>query len=676
MANLFKAIKPSVDLQRNAFDRSRFDTFSTNGGYANPVFAEEVIPDEYLEIRALNGIQTSPLFTNNFMRAKQYIDYYFVPFTLIYRRFYQFYSTRKDNHMAIYAGDSVPEYVPTFNLYLLLDKMQDSLSWSYLQMAACFGELYSQLGSITPTALNYWKKANSLLDDSGQIYVVGTLRLLDMLGYGSYYAYFDIDVYTKLHNFLKSYLSGGIEWNSDLSFLDHLSNPTLDSAFEDQYPNLWRLAAYQYAWQCYYRNSYWDYSDFSKCFNFDDFGCTSVNTSDFFQIRSNTDIYDRYKSPFMLRCRQWKKDCLTGLMQTPQYGALSTVAVDLSSASVSGTTGSDIGRWKYNSLSGDLQSEGRVATSSSNNLFQPSVDQINHDHKLGLTSIAGDGVFDVYALRKAEMIQKWRETLLRAGNKTSDIFEGVFGKRPKFDDDISPIFIGSVDANISVTPVISQANTAKSEGSDYSSNLGDVAGRSTSALKSDKIDFRNSGDFGVVIGIMTILPEAEYDAIGLDRANTLVERADYWNPMYQNLGLEANFAFQFNNVFLDSGTRSTVIGYAPRYMHHKAAINKVHGHFMSRGAKLPSTYDSGALSAVDWRASGGSLRYWSIPRVDVDDYISALNYVRRLYVSPFVFDNAFIKQVDESQDSDQFYVELYHDVKKVAPLSVLGLPRW
>ena len=674
MANIFKSLKPSADLSRNGFDKSRFDTFSTNGGIANAVFAEEVIPDEYLEIKSYNGIQTSPLFTNNFMRAKQYVDYYFVPFTLIYRRFYQFYATRKDNHMAVYASDSVPLAVPCFCLGSLIDRMQSdmSVSYNYMQQAL---SLINQGPSSYAQALAAWNNANSQLDDSGQLYVFGTLRLLDMFGYGSYYIYFDVDKYTKAHTHLKSFfenMTGSVQ----TSPFDTLQVPTIPYEIWNQFPNLWRLAAYQYSWYCYYRNSYWDTGDFSRCFNFDDFACSTVTTSDFFQVRNgSTDVSDRMKSPFMLRCRQWKKDSLTGLMQSPQYGALSTVDVDtVVGDTFQATISDDIGRWKQYDNS-DLPSGGNVSTHSQNSLQQDITHfRVKHDHKLNLFSATGTGQFDVYALRKAEMIQKWRETLLRSGNKTSDIFEGVFGKRPRYDDDDLPVFIGSVDASIQVTPVIAQANTAKSEGSSFSSNLGDIAGRSTSALKSDTIDYRNSGDFGVVIGIMTILPEAEYDALGLDKANTLTQREDYWNPMYQNLGLEGNFAFQFNNVHLDSGSRNNVIGYAPRYLHHKAAVNKVHGHFMSRGSHLID-YGSGNLSTI-WKDSGGSLRYWSIPRVDVDDYISSLTYLRRLYVSPFVFDNAFIKQVDESQDSDQFYVEMYHDVKKVAPLSVLGLPRW
>lgn len=159
MKSIFK--KPRLKAQtssRNAFDLSSGRVFSAPFGALLPCFVKRVNPDDFVELSVENQIICEPLVKPAFMRLKEHIDYYFVPYSQLWMPFENFV-LGQDSYFSASVADaqnkSIPAAVPYFNGYYIKD---------------VFGELSKQYDIHA-----YNKEYNAL-------------RLLDLLKYGNYYA--------------------------------------------------------------------------------------------------------------------------------------------------------------------------------------------------------------------------------------------------------------------------------------------------------------------------------------------------------------------------------------------------------------------------------------------------------------------------------------------------------
>lgn len=652
MANIFNLLKPTGTTPRNGFDLSRRDLFTAKPGYLIPCLSLEYNPNERHVIKPYNGIQTMPLQTNSFGIVKQSVDYYAVPYGALWSNFKQLIATRDDKRSSALKGTA---YAPCFNLGKLL--------YRCLQFEREFAE-EMDANNLTGRFSNEF--GDSIARD--------IIRLLDMLGYGNYnwiFPVFDSSVEARWSNY-KTDLDIRIQnadYDNSSSFLrDHYA----------QNLNMFRLLAYQYLWYRFYRNSVWDSRDYTRAFNVDFLQCTTFANSEWFNSTGDfaLAVADSqillYDSPFRMRFRGWKKDMFTGLYPSPQYGDLSTVSLQipnfqLYNVSVERASSDDVwvgeGRNTAVSTYNAGGTQAGKAHASSNGSFDI--------WRMGSASNPSSVSFDVYALRKAEMLQKWREMLLRAGNKTSDIFKGLFGVDTPVDYEHEPLFLGSDGSDINIDPIVSTANTAKDV--DTSSNLGDIGGRATSGISGKTFRFDSHSNFGVIIGLMSIIPDSEYNALMIDKQNTFSTADDFFNPMFQNLGFASVSNFMFSNApaYGEPNQPNYVFGYAPRFLEFKTAIDKVHGEFMSFGQSVQGDItDTSGLGD-----SAGSLYPWALPRNNGKSVPSQRN-LSFFYVSPHSLDSMFMMSADFLQDTDPFMISFYHDIKSVRPMSVSSLPQW
>lgn len=203
--------------------------------------------------------------------------------------------------------------------------------------------------------------------------------------------------------------------------------------------------------------------------------------------------------------------------------------------------------------------------------------------------------------------------------------------------------------------------------------LGEIAGKGI-GTGNGKITF-DTDDFGVLLCVAYVSPSQEYDAIGIDKNNTLLEPFDFATPAFENLGFEGIFGYQFNfnpglydnhTITVNQSMQSTK-GYAPRYLNYKTAISKVHGEFESRDRFVGITGD----------LSGGSLSHWSAPRTSFEPaFNEAVLSARLHHISPHSLDTIFLSSATASQKSDHFLFNTNFIINSVRSLSVLGLPRW
>lgn len=306
-----------------------------------------------------------------------------------------------------------------------------------------------------------------------------------------------------------------------------------------------------------------------------------------------------------------------------------------------------------------------------------------------LSGLTGTSLFDVLSLVEAQAIQKWRQKSMLAGNKTADQFRAHHGEVPRHLIDHLPDFIGSVDNEIQITEITSQADTASDPDE---SNLGAIAGRGYGA-SNNKVFHFHSDDYGVLMLLHAIVPENTYSSFGFDFGNTMVYYNDFFQTEYQNIGLQAVPKYLLNSMDLygspavdtehgEGGEHLPdsdlgIVGYAPRYFNYKQYPSKVHGLF--NPSRL-STYQQGVASPFGY----DDMQSFVMPRADLvlqmdSSLLSVATFtmtLSNLYVHPSLFDSIFAINADESEVTDEFISHVKFFCEASLPMNVVGLPQF
>ena len=669
---------PDGKHSKNAFDLSNFETFHQKGGMLQVVGVRDTMPDSDIQMSVDGLTKTLLCNTANFAHIKE--NYYFVhvPLYLICSNAYQMLVQRKQSFSAL---NQAIEQFPTFDL---ADVVKYCL----------------EVGS---------KADDDLLDADVDVHGfnigVGALRLLDMLGYGYY------------GDFLQAIKNGDMRLSE--------AKAIVETAFGDVKPSVARIAAYQCVWYNFFRNDIYDNRIDASIYNFDD--CTLDVAGKNYCVTSYRTVKDFVTKCLQLRYVPYKKDIFMSSMPGTQFGAVSTVSLmdnvvmdlsgnaqtssymtDLESSTsvVSGDPATVVGYPVVLQPDADSGEYGRIATS-----YAPvgaSNVRLYTDHKhtvpFGGTTAsftAGTSLFDVLSLVESQAIQKWRQKAMLAGNKTINQFKAHHGVVPRHLIDHLPDFIGSVDNEILIKEITSQANTL--DASDGENNLGEIRGRGYGA--SDNRTFRfHSNDYGVLLLLHAIVPENTYSSFGLDKGNMMVYYSDFAQSEFENIGLEAVPKIMLNTLarypfpevahgsggidFADS-TDEGNCGYAPRYYGYKQYPSRVHGLFNPnriadtlfdpQGADIFGYSDMQSF-VLTRRDMVGRLLY---NHSDVPDApVGAITLpslsmsLSKLYVNPSVFDSIFAFDADNSFDTDTFFTQARFGCLAYQPITVLGLPQF
>ena len=492
--NVMKMLKPSPTLGRNDFDLSHRTVHTANFGELIPNMCVETVPGDKIKVRISDLVRAEPMVTSPFLRAKQHVDVWFVPYNLMWSRFNEFIAD-KDEPASSALHDRL--FVPQCTIADLVSAYADYAT-------------------------------SSLVDIHYQSCGRRVARNLDLLGLpGTWIRQANKDSYS---------------WTGN----SHSYNVV----------NLWRLAAYNLIWYREYRQQYYDTGAYnlpsaiassalgpSYLFNFDWLQCDTAANANI-----ETNMSGLLAAMLQPRFRCWKKDLFTGLMPSTQFGNVSVVESPVSYAASTSHSNAVLSINSSNRLVRSTNATGGSAPT-----------------QYDLEYVYSNANVDILSLRKSEAIQKWRENALRAGNQIEDNFEAHYGVKPKSHLNVHPQFVASFDAPLNIGDINSQAQTGTGE----NQYLGDVAGKGIMSFDGSSEFTFETNDFGVLMGIYSILPEAEYNANGIDRLNCLLERQDYFYPEYENLGLEA----VAKNDFTINYSVDNVIGYAPRYYAYKQKID-------------------------------------------------------------------------------------------------------
>lgn len=260
--------KPS----RNGFDLSFKRNFTAKVGELLPVMIKEVLPGDVFDINLSAFTRTQPINTAAFARIREYYDFFFVPYELLWTRSDTVLTQMLDN--AQHASGIYPKDNKT---------LKGLMPYITCEQIAKYLTTQSTLGLSQEKILkNYFGYNRGPL----------TVKLLEYLGYGNFEDYVNP--------------VQGKEWSAN----PKMANLNL---------NVFGLLAYQKIYADFYRDSQWEKSNPST-FNVDYItGSTSLQVP-IPVTNPDQDFYKNYNM-FDLRYCNWQKDLFHGLVPSSQYGA-------------------------------------------------------------------------------------------------------------------------------------------------------------------------------------------------------------------------------------------------------------------------------------------------------------------------------------------------------------------
>ena len=224
-------------LSRNAFDVGYTNKFTSSLGMLLPCYVRECNPDEHYRINPRMFCRSMPMNSAAFIQCTQHVEFYFVPYRLLWHSFGQWFVGTKFDVSTSHPFEQ-KENFPTIDL----------------------GTLFAGLVSRS--------NQSAFTDVLGYSLAKGSLRLLDLLGYG------------------------------DLSHFDDGSLSIVNIANVKVSP--FRLLAYQKI--C---------SDFYRVNNYEENRISSYNVDSMLPMAGSSNFETFMKSYCQLRYRPWKKDLYT-----------------------------------------------------------------------------------------------------------------------------------------------------------------------------------------------------------------------------------------------------------------------------------------------------------------------------------------------------------------------------
>lgn len=527
--NLFVP-KVKNHVSRNAFDLSQRRIFSSKCGEILPCFLQDCLPGDKYRVKASSFSRTAPLNTAAFARMKQYFNFYFVPYRLLYRDFPSFVVQQSKSSKA--ATDISTDVVVPSSLPFVTE--------SDLQHVA--RSTYSGDGNTAPCPVKSDLIGN-FFSPVGTSRMLATRKLLQYLGY----------------------------YKTTRSVIDDET-----WQFNNSRLSLFPLLAYQKVYNDFYRFSQWE-NEQANTYNVDYMAGKSsmaIPISSLFVTNDMKGWYPASHKPnmFDMRYINFTKDTFLGVVPTSQFGAVSSVqSADLSNMyiqSLGNTKGMIAG---FDASYNDL---GVVTNNPSGQ--QPS--QISRT-KVRLADMSNSSVqsFDILSLRAAQAKQKFLEVTLSNNSDYKSQIEAHFNVNVSSLQSGLCDYIGGFSSDFSINTVTNTNLAADGSTANYAAN-GFVQGNG---------DFEfEAREHGLIIGVMYTLPFIDYSVVGYDAPCLRTQFSDFALPEYDRLGFESIDPRLLTGDLFHIGQFSTTdnheyknLGYGPRYYDYKTNYDIVLGDF-------------------------------------------------------------------------------------------------
>ena len=507
--NLFSKLAVSNKPHKGSFDLSYRNILSCEFGQLIPFDVREVVPSDHFKISASTFTRTKPLVSAAYSRFREHIDYYFVPYRLLWRFSDSLFTSTPVNNSAVSSS--------------LTDSSVSTSSAPYVtasDIKAALDFLHQKHGT---QSLSYY-----LIDDGGLQSFTTSRQLLNLLGYGDWINYTSIPTITQTPNM-----------------------------------SVFRLLAYQKIYQDFYRNDQWE-ELCPQAFNVDYLLPSNPKVPLSQQVTPTSHSAFAYASFLSMKYANYPKDIFTGVLPKAQYGA--TAYVDIDSSFINGFTSITLP-----SLSPDGKAILNVAAeqlSSGSNSYQLGhIDDGSSDSISALVSTytrpnGPVGRFDILNLRYSQALQKYREiTESHKLNYKSQI-NAHFGINVSDDRSDMCKYLGGRVSTFSVNEVTNTNLTAD--------NTANIAANGVASTSCD-FDF-TAREHGIIMGIYYVEPLLDYYTHP-SLFNFKLNQDDFFKPEFDNLGFQSanifglsdhDFALKYFNT-----NKTTTCGYLPRYYEYK-----------------------------------------------------------------------------------------------------------
>lgn len=634
--------KPS----RNSFDLSHRNMFTAKVGELLPCFVQELNPGDSVKVTSSYFTRTASLQSNAFTRLRENVQYFFVPYSALWKYFdSQVLNMTKNANggdisriaSSLVGNQKVTTQMPCVNYKTLHAYLLKFINRSSVGSDGTVGSEFNR---------GCYRHAESA-------------KLLQLLGYGNFPEQF---ANFKVNNDKNN--------QSGLNFEDvtYKNSP---------YLSIFRLLAYQKICNDHYLYRQWQPYNASLC-NVDYLApnSSSLLSIDDALLSIPDDTVKAEKLNLLdMRFSNLPLDYFTGVLPTSQFGTESVVNLNGGSASGSvslnaRTETSDYGSsqaWSKVSrfdntsekLTGDLASNvfGEVTAAGVRALIKTP-----HTH-----AVSGSGSFStsdlsqslsIIALRNALAAQRYKEIQLANDVDFQSQVEAHFGIKPS-DKAENSLFIGGSSSMININEQINQ-NLSGDNKATY--------GAAPQGNGSASIKF-TANTYGVVIGIYRCTPVLDFAHLGIDRTLFKTDASDFVIPEMDSIGMQQTFRCEvaapapFNDEFqafrVGDGTSpdmSETYGYAPRYSEYKTSYDRYNGAFCHSLKSWVTGINFDAIQNNIWNTWAG------------------INAPNMFACRPDIVKNLFVVSSTNNADDDQLYVGMVNMCYATRNLSRYGLP--
>lgn len=329
-----------------------------------------------------------------------------------------------------------------------------------------------------------------------------------------------------------------------------------------------------------------------------------------------------------MRTRAWEKDYFTSCLPWSQRGGEAQIplgTIEPNYKSVTNLVRSNTGDPLVGNQNLSAEGDTMRADTEAVDVRVENLDPMNID------------ATTINELRKATKLQTWLEKSARGGSRYIEQILSHFGVRSSDARLQRPEYLGGGRQPVVISEVLSTA-TSDAAGTPPQ---GEMAGHGISVGRQNGFS-KTFEEHGHIIGIISVTPKTTYQQ-GLNRMWSRTDKFDFYWPEFAHLGeqevLNKELYFDLtSSQDLDNET----FGYQQRYAEYKYAASSVHGDFRN------------------------SLAYWHMGRIFNElpslntDFVEA-DPTKRIFAV-------------EDEDTDELYVQLYHNISALRPMPYFSIP--
>ena len=185
--------------------------------------------------------------------------------------------------------------------------------------------------------------------------------------------------------------------------------------------------------------------------------------------------------------------------------------------------------------------------------------------------LSGASTFNVSDLRLAFQIQRWMERNARGGARYTESLRAHFGISPRDERLQRAEYIGGSKSNIIVSEVLKTST-------DGTTPQGTMAGHGLAASV-NYISKYHVQEYGLIIGVLSVMPEAMYQQ-GINRQWLRKTKYDFYWPEFANLSEQAITQEEIYASAVEAENK-VIWGYQGRYSEMRYKPNMVAGQMRS-----------------------------------------------------------------------------------------------